>query len=351
MLKTLILLTTLSLIVSGCGKLGPELKNPFKNTRTVQPEDPTQPPSNNPKPPKQGDGDPLPNSVCYLKTSGQQACFTVYDRAEVHRAEPKYSYIDSFNDPKFPSGLDPWQYRSPINLLFHPEHEASTPLAPNFIRKEMLNANSTRGHYGFFSPDVLRRIQNIRSILDSPMIINSAYRSPGYNQTLPGAATFSRHTYGDAIDFKVPGKSFQQIAALCLENGASFYQIYSNHIHCDWRNTALNTQIFGQPLRESKAPSETFENVKLALESHAQIVVSSSQLQSSSSQKTINLYVDSFDSEDGGDLIFDWKIFKNGQEIWASLLENPWVTLDTGRYQVIVKIGGSLTKELDLVIP
>ena len=61
------------------------------------------------------------------------------------------------------------------------------------------------------SPEVLSHIQALRDEVQKAVHIHSAYRSPGYNAGISGSAKWSRHMYGDAIDFHIEGEDFDKI--------------------------------------------------------------------------------------------------------------------------------------------
>ncbi len=354
MKKQTLILIVFAFVFTGCAKLeGPT--QPAKVMDSVppppatpeNPDSPTAPES--PTPPDNDKNSGL--QVCYLQTSKGQTCFEVHNRDDVNDAEPKYNYVDSFNDPSFPSGLDRWQYRSPLNLLFSSQHVSNAPLAENFLRAEVLNANDNRGHYGFFSTEALHRIQQMREHFGKPLIINSGYRSPSYNTSLPGAAKYSRHTYGDAIDFKVPGVSFQTIADKCIDLGAGYYQIYSTHIHCDWRTTPLNETIYGEDLRPSSIHKHSHGDVIHALTNELEIISSKQvQLSAKSNKAPIKLSAKNIWLEDGKGIIWFWQVSQNGKVVKTSHVSNPTFALPPGEYQVSVNIGGSLTKSITLTV-
>lgn len=343
MKKQILILTLFAFVFTGCAEVDSPLQ-PAKVTDETPP--PVQRETD--PPPKDKNSGP---QVCYLQTSKGQTCFDVHDIDDVNRAEPKYSYVDSFNDPSFPSGLDKWQYRSPVNLLFSQQHVSTAPLAENFLRKEVLNANDNRGNYGFFSTEAMHRIQQLREHFGKPLIINSGYRSPSYNASLPGAARYSRHTYGDAIDFKIPGVSFQAIANKCLDLGAGYYQIYSSHIHCDWRTTPLNEEIYGEDLRPGSVRQHSHNDVLQALADQMNIV--STRLIKSASDATgtaVQLSAENVVLEDGVGVAWFWQVSRNGKIVGTSNLSDPVFSLQPGVYQVSVNVGGSVEKSTGLTV-
>lgn len=92
---------------------------------------------------------------------------------------------------------------------------------------------------------LVERVQQVRKRLDQPIIITSGYRSPGYNSSLSGAATFSRHMYGDAVDIVSAHASAAELKSLCDQEDAYFSLAYADgHAHCDWRHKKLDEAFF-----------------------------------------------------------------------------------------------------------
>ena len=52
--------------------------------------------------------------------------------------------------------------------------------------------------------------------------------------------------WGDAADVTANGKaSLAAIQSACQAQGADYVQVYTTHVHCDWRNDPLETAFFG----------------------------------------------------------------------------------------------------------
>ncbi|MEO0336380.1 MAG: D-Ala-D-Ala carboxypeptidase family metallohydrolase, partial [Pseudomonadota bacterium] len=259
------------------------------------------------------------------------SCYELFNLEDVNRAENMYQYIGP-GDSGFPSGFSPVHYRKPIKLFYIPEVPGTTAISDNFQRREVIWANSTRGHYGHFSPLVVQKLQALRERFGRPLVINSGYRSPGYNSTLNGAARFSRHTYGDAVDFKISGVEFGDIAKACRDLGAAFTQIYTSHIHCDWRTSPLEEKVFG-PAPTSFLSSFSAHDVHQAMHKHSHVLMQ--QLDTLASSKTrIQLQIDTVAEDGGGDLAYEWQIKRNGESVHSSTLAAPIVELVQGSYEV-----------------
>jgi hypothetical protein len=121
--------------------------------------------------------------------------------------------------------------------------DTSLSIAPNFTLNEF--AQDWKGQWAVVRPEMVAKWQAIRSSLGVPIYINSGFRSPGYNSGLSGAATYSRHMYGDAGDVQANGAvSLQAIADECAVRNAYFIKLYTGHVHCDWRDIPLGTDFW-----------------------------------------------------------------------------------------------------------
>ena len=84
-------------------------------------------------------------------------------------------------------------------IVFDKTTNLNYKVLPNFTLKELLTKNPVAS-YTKLNKDLLLKLHTIRQMLGKPIGINSSYRSPEYNKTVPGAASNSRHTIGDALD-------------------------------------------------------------------------------------------------------------------------------------------------------
>jgi len=90
----------------------------------------------------------------------------------------------------------------------------------------------------FISPELVEVLQKIRDYFKSPIDINSAYRTPGKNKAVGGAA-YSQHLYGTAADITVRGVKPAMVAAYAeklLPNRGGI-GIYGTFTHIDVRAT------------------------------------------------------------------------------------------------------------------
>ena len=76
------------------------------------------------------------------------------------------------------------------------------------------------------------------------MNIHSGYRNVTYNADVGGVSS-SRHQYGDAIDMSSGSASLDALAEHCQDLGAGYVGWYETHIHCDWRDDALDEEFYG----------------------------------------------------------------------------------------------------------
>lgn len=59
-------------------------------------------------------------------------------------------------------------------------------------------------------------LQVLRNHVGKPIIITSGYRSPAHNKRIGGAPA-SKHTFGEAADFKIPGMTPREVYLTILE--------------------------------------------------------------------------------------------------------------------------------------
>lgn len=90
----------------------------------------------------------------------------------------------------------------------------------------------------FIAPELVEVLQKIRDHFKQPVTINSAYRTPGKNKAVGGAA-YSQHLYGTAADIQVKGiapKDVYAFAETLLPNKGGIGQ-YPTFTHVDVRAT------------------------------------------------------------------------------------------------------------------
>lgn len=85
------------------------------------------------------------------------------------------------------------------------------------------------------SQDLLNLLEEIRKHFDTPVIINSGYRTPSWNSKVGGTPN-SYHCKGMAADIVVKGKSSKEVAEYAnsiMEKGGIIR--YTNFTHIDVR--------------------------------------------------------------------------------------------------------------------
>ena len=88
----------------------------------------------------------------------------------------------------------------------------------------------------FISMDLVEILQKIRDHFGKPVVINSAYRTPPYNEKVDGA-DYSQHLYGMAADISVSGVKPKDVAAFAetLLPKTGGIGIYDSFTHVDVR--------------------------------------------------------------------------------------------------------------------
>ncbi len=184
--------------------------------------------------------------ACYLGSEGLgEACLPVV--AWDPDWGPDYAY---------PEPLDA-QYTAPLAFL-DLEGSARDPnlsLAPTFVLSEF--ASARKGRFAIVQPHLVAHLQAVRDTVGGPILVNSGYRSPGYNAAIDGAAEWSRHQYGDAVDIRSDDASLEALADTCEAEGASYVAVYTSHVHCDWRDDPLDPAFFpdSAPTGTSETPA------------------------------------------------------------------------------------------------
>lgn len=106
-------------------------------------------------------------------------------------------------------------------------------LSPNFTYEEMTASETAVRHNIDNTPDNdtlmnLRRLalflEEVRKILNKPLQINSAYRSPLANEAVGGKKT-SQHCRGTAADIKVKGMTPDQVVRAIIKSDLQYDQV------------------------------------------------------------------------------------------------------------------------------
>lgn len=157
----------------------------------------------------------------------------------------------------FPKGTLTSGRRVPTLLLFweqDPEPEGGKPMVTiNAYSKKLDGAKKLSTNFKvsefachdgsdaiLVAPRLVMVLQSIRSHFGAAVTINSAYRTPQWNEKQGGAAT-SQHCYGTAADIVVKGRTPAQVAAYARElmpdwGGVGIYD-KKGFTHIDVRET------------------------------------------------------------------------------------------------------------------
>lgn len=106
-------------------------------------------------------------------------------------------------------------------------------LSPHFTLEEMTFSETAirKGLDNTPTDDVLFNLnrlafflEEVRSMLDKPVLINSAYRSPEVNASVGGKPT-SQHCLGLAADIRVPGMTPDEVVKSIKGSGLHYDQV------------------------------------------------------------------------------------------------------------------------------
>jgi len=167
-------------------------------------------------------------------------CFALDEASSI--TDPDYDYPDPLNDSE--------QYSPPARYLNLDRADVTRKLARNFALGEMVRTD--RGRYAVIQSHAVSTLQDLRDELGG-LRVNSGYRSPGHNTSIPGSATYSRHQFGDAFDLSPLQTDLDALEAACNAAGASYVGVYVTHRHCDWREHELDVAFYGTELEGSGA--------------------------------------------------------------------------------------------------
>ena len=82
--------------------------------------------------------------------------------------------------------------------------------------------------------ELLQRLQDLRTAVNKPVIINSGYRNPAHNKSVGGSPT-SYHLKGMAADIHVPGLSPRALGQAATQAGFKMVIVYDTFVHVDVR--------------------------------------------------------------------------------------------------------------------
>ena len=87
---------------------------------------------------------------------------------------------------------------------------------------------------GIISEILVDKLQQLRDLINKPIIISSGYRCQQYNKSI-GGYSHSPHLTGEAADIKIRGISPIAIASIAQRIPHIRIGIYPNHVHIDIR--------------------------------------------------------------------------------------------------------------------
>lgn len=122
-----------------------------------------------------------------------------------------------------------------FNRVYNLKTDGDLYIAPHFKVKEF--ACKDGSYPVFVNTDLIWLLEGIRMRYDSPVIINSGYRTVSYNKSI-GGANNSMHTYGLAADIVVKGIKAHDVYYYLNEKFPNSLGLgkYESFTHVDIRN-------------------------------------------------------------------------------------------------------------------
>lgn len=103
---------------------------------------------------------------------------------------------------------------------------------PNFKPRELMSKSD--GVLMLYLP-AIDALQEIRSTLDRPLVVTSAYRSPQHNRKIGGSKR-SRHLAGAAFDVAMGQNGRAEFVKLAKAKGFNGFGYYPSFVHVDFRS-------------------------------------------------------------------------------------------------------------------
>ncbi len=217
------------------------------------------------------------------------------------------------------------QYLAPVRFIDLTDVDPGLKLAPNFALGEVMQ--DYKGRWGVYQGHALASLQAVRDDTGGALNINSGYRSPGYNASISGSASSSRHMYGDAADMYSSVTSLAGLASACYGRGADYVSEYTSHVHCDWRNEPLDPAFYSAhgfgPLEQTPLPEHA-----------AEFVI----------DETWTTTATGFDE---GEPLRRWTAYGSDGEVLSEEIGATWTPVD-GAVRVEVIVGGQVVLERGL---
>ncbi len=122
-----------------------------------------------------------------------------------------------------------------INMAIYHEKDAGQKLSKHIKASEWKCKDGTE--YFLWSAELISILENVRNHFESAIIINSAYRTPEWNNKVGGTKN-SYHIKGMAADIRVKGHTSKEVAeyiAYKLMPDWGGVIRYTNFVHVDVR--------------------------------------------------------------------------------------------------------------------
>lgn len=129
-------------------------------------------------------------------------------------------------------------------------------LSPNFTLEE-LTQSETANRKGLDNTPteeikanlvrLARFLEEVRSILKRPIMVNSAYRSPKVNEAI-GSKSTSQHCIGCAADIRVPGLTPDDIVKELLKTNLEYDQLIREFD--SWVHVSIPNKFADKPRRQ-----------------------------------------------------------------------------------------------------
>jgi uncharacterized protein YcbK (DUF882 family) len=134
----------------------------------------------------------------------------------------------------FPDNIYKDQYK--FSIQYSREKDGHKSLSTNF--KVMDFACRDRSDVILINPYLIELLEKIRAHFGKPLHINSGYRTPSYNRSLPEAAKISSHMFGNAADIRIDGVRPIEICTWLdtFHTGGIGLYVKKNFTHVDVRN-------------------------------------------------------------------------------------------------------------------
>jgi len=317
-------------ILIGCGTPHLPSTTAPDQTETGTPGAPPNEPSTPPEPGSPAKPETPKSEICYSKS-----CFNLIDSRTINSSD--YDYRNPYTDSFFPMGFDPNLYSPPARLLPLFKENTNKKISSNFKFGEFLSPR--KGDFGILQIKTLNKIQLIRKQAGASITITSGYRSPGYNSSIRGSAKYSRHQYGDGLDFFSKKLSLLELKQLCLKNEASFVQVYKSHIHCDWRLLKQDFYFFDIAPIPLKTKLSIYSKLSNKIKIYARVVNGKISFEAQ------NIY-----TEDGGSLTYLWEVTTPEGLVFTSSELKPKINYIPGMYKVSVKVGETLNASQKIIM-